>query len=74
VARVLVSGVLAETILPQDSVLIRYIRVIRGLSALTRFPNFPRKPWPIFAQYISERPELTAPAEESKKAKTTEGH
>ena len=63
-ARVLASGVPAETIFPQDSVLILYIRVIRGLSALTRFSNFPRKARPIFAQYISERPELTAPAGE----------
>ncbi len=59
-ARVLVSAVLAETIFPKDSVLIRYIRVIRGLSALTRFPNFPRNLAPDFTHYMSERPEMTS--------------
>lgn len=47
---------------------IRDIRVIRG------FPNFSRNSQPIFAQYISERPELTSYGEKSKKAKTRKGN
>jgi hypothetical protein len=39
-----------------------------------KFPDFLRNSQPIFAQYMSERPELTSHGERSKKAKTTKGN
>jgi hypothetical protein len=48
-----------------STVPIRDIPEIRGHS------NFPRNSQPNFAQYISERPELTSHGEKPKKAKTT---
>ena len=63
-------------IFPRNSMCIREIRAIRGLSDLTLpwpaealakaatlqlFPNFPRHLSPDFLQYIDERPEMTSP-------------
>ena len=75
-ARVLVLAARRNDLSPK-------IRVIRGLprcslggdstaSTLQRFPNSPRNTGSNFAQYISERPEMTSHDEEPKEARTTE--
>jgi len=51
-----------------------FVIYLHALAAIAKPYNFPRNSRPNFAQYKSERPELTSHDEKSKKAKQQKGN